>query len=188
MTFKGSLGITSSNTETINYNQLLADFSLKIKPFKLQNLELGYKRELQNFNAELLDREIVQNNFLVNYSLNTNFRLGWFTQYYYTFQNDDNTRNLLFTSLYYSILEKPSLKAGFNYQNISFKNTVPTIYFSPRKFNAVEVFVNLIKDENSAKNNEWFYELTAATGYQFIEDGQKQSTYRIQGKLGYKFQ
>ena len=187
LTFKGCLGITSSNTETINYSQLLADFSLKIKPFKLQNLELGYKRELQNFNAELLDREIVQNNFLVNYSLNTNFRLGWFTQYYYTFQNDDNTRNLLFTSLYYSILDKPSLKAGFNYQNISFKKTVPTIYFSPRKFNAVEVFVNLIKDENIAKNNEWFYELTAATGYQFIEDDQKQSTYRIQGKLGYKF-
>ena len=185
--FKGSLGITSSNTETVNYNQLLADFSLKIKPFKLQNLELGYKRELQNFNAELLDREIVQNNFLVNYSLNTNFRLGWFTQYYYTFQNDDNARNLLFTSLYYRILDMPSLKVGFNYQNISFKKTVPTIYFSPRKFNAVEVFVNLIKDENNTKNNEWFYKLTAATGYQFIEDDQKQSTYRIQGSLGYKF-
>jgi len=187
LTFKGSLGITSSNTETINYNQLLVDFSLKIKPFKLQNLELGYKRELQNFNAELLDREIVQNNFLVNYSLNTNFKLGWFTQYYYTFQNDDNTRNLLFTSLYYSVLENPSLKAGFNYQNISFKNQLPAIYFSPRKFNAYEVFINIIKDENNTKNNEWFYELTAATGYQFIEDDQKQSTYRIQGKLGYKF-
>ena len=187
LTFKGSLGITSSNTETIYYNQLLADFSLKIKPFKLQDLELGYKRELQNFNAELLDKEIVQNNFLVNYSINTNFRLGWFTQYYYTFQNDDNTRNLLFTSLYYSILENPSLKAGFNYQNISFKKTVPSIYFSPRKFNAVEVFINLIRDETSVKNKEWFYELTAATGYQFIEDAQKQSTYRVQGSLGYKF-
>lgn len=187
LTFKGSLGIISSTTETIYFNQLLADVSLKIKPLKLQNLELGYKRELQNFNAELLDREIVQNNFLVNYSVNTNFKLGWFTQYYYTLQNDDNTRNLLFTSLYYSILENPSLKAGFNYQNISFKKTVPTIYFSPRKFNAVEVFVNFIRDENITKNKEWFYELTAATGYQFIEDNQKQSTYRVQGSLGYKF-
>ena len=45
----------------------------------------------------------------------------------------------------------------------------------------------IYRTENIAKNNEWFYELTAATGYQFIEDGQKQSTYRIQGKLGYKF-
>jgi hypothetical protein len=119
--------------------------------------------------------------------LNTNFNVGWFTQYYYTFQSDENTRNLLFTSLYYQILEKPSLKGGVNYQNISFKNQVPTIYFSPSKFNAVELFIDLIKDEAVAKNKEWFYGLTAATGFQFIEGGDQQSTYRVQAKLGYKF-
>jgi tetratricopeptide (TPR) repeat protein len=187
LTLKGSLGVVSSDSETKNYNQLLADFSINMKPFKLQNLELGYKRDIQNFNAELLDREIAQNNLLLNYSVNTNFNLGWFTQYYYTFQSDDNTRNLLFTSLYYKILEKPSLKGGINYQNISFKNQVPTIYFSPNKFNAVELFIDLIKDESAAKNKELFYGLTAATGFQFIEDGDKQSTYRVQAKLGYKF-
>jgi tetratricopeptide (TPR) repeat protein len=184
---KGSLGITSSNSDTKKYNQLLTDISINIKPFKLQNLELGYKRDIQNFNAALLNEEIVQNNLLLNYSVNTNFNLGWFTQYYYTYQSDENTRNLLFTSLYYKILEKPSLKAGVNYQNISFKNQLPTIYFSPSKFNAVEIFIDLIKDEAAAKNKEWFYGLTAATGFQFIEDQKKQSTYRIQAKLGYKF-
>jgi tetratricopeptide (TPR) repeat protein len=184
---KGSLGITSSNSDTKKYNQLLTDISINIKPFKLQNLELGYKRDIQNFNAALLNEEIVQNNLLLNYSVNTNFNLGWFTQYYYTYQSDENTRNLLFTSLYYKILEKPSLKAGVNYQNISFKNQLPTIYFSPSKFNAVEIFIDLIKDEAAAKNKEWFYGLTAATGFQFIEDQKKQSTYRIQAKFGYKF-
>ena len=129
----------------------------------------------------------MQNNYLINYSLNTNFKLGWFTQYYYTTQNDKNTRNLIFTSLYYNLLEKPSLKAGVNYQNISFKNQVPTIYFSPNKFNAYEVFFNIIKDENITKENEWFYELTAASGFQYIENSKKQRTYRIQSKLGYKF-
>jgi tetratricopeptide (TPR) repeat protein len=184
---KGSLGITSSNSDTKKYNQLLTDISINIKPFKLQNLELGYKRDIQNFNAALLNEEIVQNNLLLNYSVNTNFNLGWFTQYYYTYQSDENTRNLLFTSLYYKILEKPSLKAGVNYQNISFKNQLPTIYFSPSKFNAVEIFIDLIKDEAAAKNKEWFYGLTAATGFQFIEDQKKQSTYRVQAKFGYKF-
>ena len=187
VTLKGSLGIVSSDSEINTYNQLLTDVSIQMKPFKLQNLELGYKRDIQNFNAELLDREIVQNNLILNYSLNTNFNIGWFTQYYYTFQSDENTRNLLFTSLYYQILEKPSLKGGVNYQNISFKNQVPTIYFSPSKFNAVELFVDLIKDETAAKNKEWFYGLTAATGFQFIEGGDQQSTYRVQAKLGYKF-
>jgi tetratricopeptide (TPR) repeat protein len=184
---KGSIGIVSTNTDTKKYNQLLTDASINIKPFKLQNLELGYKRDLQNFNAALLNEEIVQNNLILNYSVNTNFNLGWFTQYYYTFQSDKNTRNLLFTSLYYSISDKPSLKAGVNYQNISFKNQVPTIYFSPNKFNAVEIFIDLIKDEAVVKNKEWFYGLTAATGFQFIEDQKKQSTYRIQAKFGYKF-
>jgi tetratricopeptide (TPR) repeat protein len=184
---KSLVGIASSKTATNSFNQLLADISAQIKPFKLQNLVLGYKREMQNFNAALLDREIVQNSYLLNYNLNTTFKLGWFTQYYYTTQNDDNSRNLLFTSLYYQILERPSFKAGVNYQNISFKNQEPTIYFSPKKFNAYELFFNLIKDETIANKKEWFYEITAAAGFQFIENTAKQSTYRIQAKLGYKF-
>ncbi|MBU2938177.1 tetratricopeptide repeat protein [Lacinutrix sp. C3R15] len=186
-TFKGTAGLTSAKATTNDYTQFLTDISINIKPFKLQDLTVGYKRELQSFNAELLDREIVQNNYYANYSLNTNFNLGWFTQYFYTSQSDDNARNLLFTSLYYNILPKPSLKAGINYQYITFKNQVPTIYFSPEKFNAAEVFANIIKDENTAKPKEWFYELTAATGLQYIDNDSSQSTYRFQGKLGYKF-
>jgi len=187
VSFKGTIGTTTAKTNVNDYNQLLTNVSFNIKPFKLQVLDVGYKREIQSFNADLLDREIVMNNFYANYNVSTNFNLGWFTQYYYTSQNDNNTRNLLFTSLYYNILPKPALKAGLNYQYITFKNQVPTIYFSPEKFNAGEVFVNLIKDEVITKPNEWFYELTAATGLQYIEDNDSQSTYRVQGKLGYKF-
>jgi tetratricopeptide (TPR) repeat protein len=187
ITFKGTVGITSAKAETNDFTQLLTELSLNIKPFKLQTLDIGYKREIQSFNADLLDREIVQNNFYANYNVSTNFNLGWFTQYFYTSQNDDNSRHLLFTSLYYNILSKPSLKVGVNYQYITFENQVPSIYFSPEKFNAGEIFLNLIKDEAITKPQEWFYELTAATGLQYIEDQESQSTYRIQGKLGYKF-
>ncbi|MEM6722138.1 MAG: tetratricopeptide repeat protein [Bacteroidota bacterium] len=185
--FKGTLGVTTAAAETTDYTQLLADVSLNMKPLKLQTLDIGYKRELQSFNADLLDREIVMNHLYANYNVSTNFNLGLFTQYYYTAQNDDNSRHLLFTSLYYNILSKPSLKVGLNYQYITFENQVLAIYFSPSRFNAGEVFLNLIKDENSTKTNEWFYELTAATGLQYIEDQESQSTYRFQGKLGYKF-
>ncbi|MFY7671052.1 tetratricopeptide repeat protein [Tenacibaculum sp. MEBiC06402] len=186
LTFTGDAGIFASQSDANNYTQFLTNLSFNFKPFKLQNLDFGYKREMQNFNTELQDREIIQDNFFVNYSLNTNFNLGFFSQYFYTTQNDENTRNLLFASLYYSILRKPSLKAGLNYQNISFKNQVPTIYFSPERFNAVEIFMNIIKDDATIKNKGWFYELTAATGFQYIEDQNKQNTYRFQGKLGYK--
>ncbi|KAA5822332.1 tetratricopeptide repeat protein [Algibacter amylolyticus] len=187
LTFKGTAGVTSAKASTNDYTQFVTDLALNIKPFKLQVLDVGYKSEIQSFNAELLNREIVMHNIYANYSLSTNFNLGWFTQYFHTWQNDNNARNLLFTSLYYNILAKPSLKTGLNYQYITFKNQVPTIYFSPEQFNAGEVFVNIIKDEAITKPKAWFYELTAATGLQYIEDDESQSTYRIQGKLGYKF-
>ncbi|WP_296311101.1 tetratricopeptide repeat protein [Winogradskyella sp. UBA3174] len=187
ITFKGTAGISSAKAETTDYTQLLIDVSFNIKSFKLQTLDIGYKRQIESFNADLLDRELVQNNFYANYNLSTNFNLGWFTQVMHTSQNDGNTRNLLYTSLYYNLLPNPSLKAGLNYQYITFKNQVPTIYFSPEKFNVYEVFMNIIKNEDSAKPKEWFYNLTAAYGYQFIEDDEKQSTYRFQGAFGYKF-
>lgn len=178
--FKGNIGVTT----TKDFSQLSTDIAFFIKPINLQNITIGYNREIQNFNADLLNREIIQNNFYANYSLNTNINLGWYTQYYYTTQNDNNTRNLLFTSLYYNILNKPLLKGGINYQHITFKEQVPTVYFSPEKFNAVEVFMDLFKDKGLDK---WFYGLNAAAGYQFIEDDAKQNIYRFQGKLGYKF-
>lgn len=187
LTAKGMAGVSSAKAESSDFTQLLTDVALNIKTFKLQTLDIGYRRQIESFNADLLDRELVQNNYYANYNLSTNFNLGWYTQYIYTSQNDGNTRNLLFTSLYYNLLAKPGLKVGFNYQYITFKDQVPTIYFSPERFNAYEVFANLIKDENVAKPKTWFYNLTAAFGYQFIEDDPKQSTYRFQGAFGYKF-
>jgi tetratricopeptide (TPR) repeat protein len=179
-------GITSANSTLANYTSFLFTSYFKIKPMKLQDLEIGYKRDLQNFNTDLIDKQIAANNYYFNYNIGSNFKLGWFTQYFYTTQSDNNTRNLLFTSLYYSFLSKPVLKGGFNYQFISFKDQVPTVYFSPSQFNAYEVFVELLKDEKIAETHSWFYNLNAATGFQYIEKLDKQSTYRIQAKLGYK--
>ncbi|MCZ8196974.1 MAG: tetratricopeptide repeat protein [Flavobacterium sp.] len=180
-------GITSASSTTSSYTSLLFNSYFKTKPMKLQDLEIGYKRDLQNFNTDLIDKQISANNFYLNNNFGTNFKLGWFTQYFYTTQSDKNTRNLLFTSLYYSFLSKPVLKGGFNYQFISFKDQVPTVYFSPSQFNAYEVFVELMKDEKIAETKSFFYNLNAATGFQYIEKLDKQSTYRIQAKLGYKF-
>ncbi len=185
--FTLNTGISNAVGFTNNYNQLLIHSFFKSKPFKLQDLEVGYKREMQNFNADLIDKQIVSNNFYTNYNISTNFKLGWFTQYFYSIQSDENERHLIFTSLYYNFLTKPVLKGGLNYQFISFKNQVPNDYFSPEKFNAIEIFVDFLKDENIAEIKNIFYNLNGATGYQFIENNEKQWTYRVQAKLGYKF-
>lgn len=180
--FNAKTGISHANSFSKDYSQLLVETSFKMKPLKLQDLEIGYKRDIQNFNADLVDKEIASNNLFLNYNISSNFNLGWFTQYFYTDQTDDNSRNLLFTSLYYNFSSKPAIKGGFNYQYIAFKNQIPTSYFSPKKFNAMEVFVDISNNKNTV-----FYSLIAATGFQYIEDQSKQSTYRIQAKFGYNF-
>lgn len=184
---KGIAGINSINADNNSYEELTTDISLQIKSIKLQSIDIGFKRNVESFNTALLERQLVQSNYYINYNLSTNFNLGWFTQYFYTSQNDGNSRNLLFTSLYYNLLKKPSLKAGLNYQYITFENQVPTVYFSPSRFNAIEIFFNLNRSIDSIKKDQWYYDLSAATGYQFIEDNGRQSTYRLQASLGYKF-
>lgn len=180
-------GFTTTNTQSKDYGQFLADISVNLKPFKLHTLEVGYIREMETFNADLLEQEIVKNNFYANYNFGTNYNLGWFTQYYYTAQSDGNVRNLLFTSLYYNIYNKPFIKSGVNFQAIAFQDQVPLVYFSPSKFRAYEVFVDILKDEYGTGSRSIFYNLNAAIGYQFIENDPKQGTYRIQAKLGYRF-
>ncbi|MFY7811176.1 MAG: tetratricopeptide repeat protein, partial [Flavobacterium sp.] len=178
---------TLVNSFSNDFSQWLMESSIKIKPYQLQDLELGFKQEIQNFNADLLNQNIISNHYFINYNIATHKNIGWFTQYYYSNQSDNNTRNLLFTSIYYNILSKPTLKTGFNYQYMSFAEKRPTVYFSPSNFNAYEVFIDFLRDQNSFEGGGIFYNLQAATGYQFIEDLDKQNTYRLQAGLGYKF-
>ncbi len=180
---QSKIGVNNSEALTNDYTRITAEALIKLKPFRLQNLDLGYKRELQDFNADLINREIVMNNYILNYNLGTNFNLGWYTQLIYTAQSDDNTRNLLFTSLYYSILNKPIVKTGVNYQYISFKNTVPTIYFSPEQFHLGEIFAEVVSDPQK----QWFYSASAALGRQFVENDPASSTFRAEGKFGHRF-
>lgn len=184
---KAGIGINKVKAQLTSYNQFLMDFSINMKPIPLHQIEIGYVKKLEKFNAELLDRKLVSDNIFLNYNLKTHVNLGWYVQYFYTSQNDNNGRHLLFTSLYYTFSEIPVLKGGINYQFITFKNQVPTIYFSPSRFNNAEIFLELLKDENGVTEKKWFYHIGGALGLQKIENDPKQLTYRIQSKLGYKF-
>lgn len=179
--FKG--GLLKANSAQTNFSSFVGEISTKIKPLVRDHLEIGYRRDVQDFNADLLSRKIAGDHIFLNNNYSTTYGLGWYLQYINTHQNDKNQRNLLFTSLYYNILKKPGLKTGLNYQFIGFKEQLPEVYFSPEKFMAAEVFLGLSSQNPRSKLN---YDLTAATGYQFIEDLKKQSTYRLNGNIRYK--
>ncbi len=179
---RANAGFVKANSSQTEYTNAVGEIAAGLKPFVRDDLEIGYRRDIQDFNAELLNRQIAGNHFFLNNNYATRYGLGWYLQYLHTEQSDDNTRDLLFTSFYYSFLKKPVLKGGLNYQFIQFKNQVPTIYFSPEQFHATEVFLNFLSNDPESRLS---YDLTAATGFQFIEDDEKQGTYRLQGKLGY---
>jgi len=179
----GNIGVTRADGFTNTYTSLIGSAILKTKPYRLQNLEVGYRRELQNFNADLLNREIIMNNYFLNYNMGTTINLGWYTQYMYTSQTDNNIRNLLFTSLYYTILHRPVFKTGINYQYISFTDQVPLLYFSPEQFHLGEIFAEVVSDPQK----QWFYSASAALGQQFVEEDPNSATFRAESKLGYQF-
>ncbi|KKM91844.1 hypothetical protein LCGC14_1224380, partial [marine sediment metagenome] len=180
---KTVVGLNNSRFLQTAYTQPVLDTKLALKPYALQNLELGYQREVQNFNAELIEREIVMNHYGLTYNLGTNVNLGWYTQLMHTEQTDENTRDLLFTSLYYTVMQKPALKLGLNYQYISFGEQVPTIYFSPEQYQAGEVFADF-RGNISEKTS---YMASAATGLQKVEDDAQTTIFRAEAALLHQF-
>lgn len=180
---KTVLGINNSRFLDDAYTQPVLDIKLDMQPLKMQNLTLGYQREVQSFNAELIEREIVQNHYGLNYNLGTNVNFGWYTQLMHTQQSDANVRNLLFTSLYYNVLRKPALKMGVNYQYITFKDQVPTIYFSPEKYQAVEIFAD-VRGNITEKTT---YMASAATGQQKVEEDPNTTIFRAEVSVQHQF-
>lgn len=174
------VGTVTANLTSQNFDALTADVALQIKPYKLQNLTIGYQRQLQNFNADLVAQQLLMDNYSLNYNLSTNVNVGFYLQYIYTQQSDANRRNLLFTSLYCTLAQRPILKVGLNYQTLSFKEQFPTLYFSPASFHVVEGFTEIV----SPATTKWIYGASAAVGYQFIEDDAPSTTFRVEGKLG----
>ena len=180
---KAVIGLNNARFMEDAYTQPVLDFKLQLQPFKLQNLDVGYQREVQNFNAELIEREIIMNHYALNYNMGTNFNLGWYTQIIHTQQSDANRRNLLFTSLYYNLLRKPALKMGVNYQYLSFSEQVPTIYFSPERYQAVELFADL-RAKLSEKTN---FMTSAATGFQKVEEDPNSTIFRAEASIQQQF-
>lgn len=177
-------GIIRASGYNGNYVNWIGTTNLEIKPNTRHQINVGYKKEYHNFNADLIDLEIAMHHLYLNYHHLTKLNVGVFTQYYYTLQSDQNRRSLWFTSLYYLWREQPAFKTGVNYLNIAFKDQIPENYFSPEMFNSVEVFADFNYD---IANKPWYGNAQVAYGYQFVKGDKEQSTFRGNAGFGYKF-
>lgn len=177
---EGTLGFVKANASANDFTDVNGSLFIKSRPLPLQYLEVGYSRTLQDFNAALIEEKIFMNNYVLNYNMGTNINLGWYTGLMHTQQTDGNSRNLLFSSLYYTFTKSPALKGGINYQYLSFANQVPTLYFSPSKYQAVELFLDL-----TGTAGKWTYAANAAGGLQQVEKDEATTLFRLEGKLDY---
>lgn len=175
-----SLSVISANANTEKYSNINGALKVTARPLPNQFLSVGYNRALQDFNASLIEEKIFMNNFNVSHNISSNFGLGWYTSYTYTAQTDANERNLLFTSLYYNLSKRPAIKTGINYQYMGFSMQVPQLYFSPSKYQSLELFA-----EANGKFKGITYMLNSALGKQFVANNKASSLFRIEARTGF---
>ncbi|MBE7170609.1 MAG: tetratricopeptide repeat protein [Williamsia sp.] len=167
-----------------NNTHLLTDLASEFRLTKNQSLELRYQTNVENFTAGLINNNLKLNNYIATYNLNTDIKLGLYSQFFHTNYSDGNSKNLLFASLYYNLMAAPVVKFGINFSTISFKKQVPEIYFSPKKFGSRELFGLL--ENLQVPRQKWLYQVLAAGGMQTIESNKSQSTYRYTIAAGYR--
>ncbi len=184
-----SLGLSQAATQDINpanFKATLWDFRLKLRPFRKNQTEVGVFREIQDYNYSLVAAQIINVQYFVNHNISTDFGLGWYNQYFFTSQSDNNERNLWFSSLYYLFRENPTVKAGINYQTMRYNEQRPELYFSPSRYFTYEGFAEVLKEQKPLESG-FEYQLNVAVGQQRINNSELQATYRVQARVGYSF-
>ncbi|MDC8005690.1 tetratricopeptide repeat protein [Aureisphaera galaxeae] len=177
---KGSLGFINNKGDVTTYNEVVASASFEAEPTPRQYVKIGFQRDLETFNATLLNERIHMAHWFVQHNIVSRNGMGWYTSYRHTNLSDGNVRNLLFSSVYKSLFKKPSIKTGVNYQFMTYNESRTTLYFSPLTYHTTEVFL-----DGTIKNDKWQGLLTIASGYQWIETDSPTVTLRCQGSITY---
>ncbi|AWV99098.1 tetratricopeptide repeat protein [Arcticibacterium luteifluviistationis] len=170
---------------TSEYQRVLGLLQADLNVGKYQQFQLKYNQEMQTFTSELIERNLKLDNITLNYNLSLPSKIGAYSQMIHTQVSDGNVRNLWFASVYYDIKQSPVLKAGFNYSYFSFKEQLPSIYFSPDVFRGYELFA--AAENVNEEDAKWIYQAIFAGGLQQISSEKSQGIYRFDVKTGWKF-
>ena len=177
------IGVSSSEVAGLTTERLL--FKGAVESFWSDRLytKLGYNGELHNYSVDLVQSDIM----IQNYSLATNYmltnRIGWYLNGVYTTQSDANTRRLVYSSLYYSFNTKHIFRVGVNYNYFGFEET-RTNYFSPEFYQQGEFFL-LMDNMNNASRVKFKFQVSF--GAQQINQSEFQAVRRLDARLGYHF-
>ncbi len=182
-TIKGFLGINNSDGFTKSNTNFVYNLAFKSQPNKQVSVELGTQSEMQNYNADLIKSNISQRDFYLINSLNLPINLGTYAVLMNSQLSDNNSRNLIFVSLYYTLMNAPNLKAGANFSSFEFRQAT-IVYFSPNYYQNIEGFLQI--SNLDIERSSLLYHFGGAIGNQKIEESASEITKRFEIKLGYK--
>lgn len=178
------LGAARISSANVSGQEFLYKAAINGQLGKALNLELGINRDIQDYNSDLIDNTINLTNYYLSYNFNFSKKLGAYSQFIRTSQNDSNKRNLIFASLYYSIRQYPNIKLGVDFLSFEFLFKSAD-YFSPDYYQNIEGFLQVSNIDYEKQSI--LYDVFIAIGKQKIENESSQSTRRIELKAGYRF-
>ena len=181
ITATGTIGAVKSTGTNRPYTNLIGGIGIGGIVAPKNFLQLEYVREIEDFNAALIESNIIKNNYRINYHLTTNSPFGFYGAYRITSQSDDNTNSSLFVSGYANICTAPFIKTGVNFQLSEFALQKPTLYFSPSRYQSNEVFASI--NGNIGLFN---YSGLFAIGQQKVEKDPASDIFRIELSSSYQ--
>jgi tetratricopeptide (TPR) repeat protein len=166
---KGFKGITGK--QTVQY-----------QPNDRRMIGLSLSREILNFTASLLQKNIGSNNIGYVTHLMMSGKTGFYSQGSWGLLSDKNQNQQFFGSIYHLFRTEPTLKAGLNFSAVHYMDSSIKTYFSPNKYLSSEVFADY---STPLPNLSKFYlQLQGGAGLQKIENQQWDPAFRFQTELG----
>jgi len=174
-------GVSSTKADGVSVSRVLTSAALEGFWSERLYTKFLYFTEVQNYTIDLIKKNIRMQNYFLAANYNFRPQLGMYANVVYSTQSDLNTRQLFYSSLYYSIVSKPLVRIGLNYNYLSFAETRES-YFSPSSYQHGEFFMLL---DNREMDSKLKFKLQASIGSQLIEDNEFQKVSRLELSLGY---
>ncbi len=181
----GEIGLMRAEVDQIKnpFNRFTYGASLNSRWSPRINTEIFTKKSFHDYTFSLVFSEISMQDYGLNINYNTEGGLGIYGQYLLTDQNDNNTRQLYYVSLYYLFKKQPTLKFGANVHYFKFDFDSENLYFSPDSYQNIESFIQF--ENLNITRHRWRYNIFASVGRQQIDAQSSQFTRRLELELGY---
>lgn len=181
--FNVGAGISSGRSENVVSERVLFRSALEVYFSERLYSKVEYLNEIHNYTVDLIERNILMRHLSLSANMMLTPKLGLYINGVYSLQSDDNSRNLAYGSLYYSLTKDPLVRLGANVNYMTYRKSFKN-YFSPEQFLLGELFMLL---DNYESTSPLKYHLQASFGLQRIEQGESQAISRVEAKLGYYF-